>query len=207
MALMNIAPTRSNLLALSRQLDFAEEGYDLLEQKRQLLVLEIMARLPMLQAARTRRDAAIRLLHDTIRAATLTAGALTLDHAAHAVRADHEVAVTEQHQLGLRLPRASVQMAPLGPHFGTLDTPAQADEVLRQVAVVLPIVAEHAALETSVLRLAAELRKTQRRVNALSKIFIPNHRDTIAYIRSTLEERERETLAVLKTVRRNLGRA
>ena len=33
MGKLNIAPTKSNLLVLKRQLAFAEEGYDLLEQK------------------------------------------------------------------------------------------------------------------------------------------------------------------------------
>ena len=45
MGKLNVAPTKSNLLALKRQLAFAEEGYDLLEQKRQILIFELMSRL------------------------------------------------------------------------------------------------------------------------------------------------------------------
>ena len=62
-----------------------------------------------------------------------------------------------------------------------------------------------AELQNAVMRLARELRKTQRRCNALSKIFIPSYRETIDYISGTLEERERESLTILKMVRDRIG--
>ncbi len=37
MAKLNIAPTKSNLLAIKEQLAVAVDGYDLLEQKREIL--------------------------------------------------------------------------------------------------------------------------------------------------------------------------
>ena len=70
---------------------------------------------------------------------------------------------------------------------------------------LLPLLAELAELQNAVLRLAREVRKTQRRCNALSKVFIPTYRDTIGYIAGTLEERERESLTILKLIR-NLTR-
>ena len=45
MAKLNIPPTRSSLLEISRNLEFAREGSDLLEQKRQILVIELMSHL------------------------------------------------------------------------------------------------------------------------------------------------------------------
>ncbi|HEX7569061.1 MAG TPA: V-type ATP synthase subunit D, partial [Verrucomicrobiae bacterium] len=68
-----------------------------------------------------------------------------------------------------------------------------------------PLLAELAELQNAVLRLARELRKTQRRCNALSKIFIPSYRETLTYISGTLEERERESLNILKIIRDRLA--
>ena len=45
MAKLELPPTKSNLLNLRDSLDFAREGFDLLEQKRQILVFELMSRL------------------------------------------------------------------------------------------------------------------------------------------------------------------
>src|SRR5512141_1703544 len=59
MAKLNISPTKSNLLALRRQLAFAEEGYDLLDQKRQILVFELMSRLERARAMEKRVQAAM----------------------------------------------------------------------------------------------------------------------------------------------------
>ena len=42
MAKLNIAPTKSNLLAMKEQLAVSQNGYDLLEQKRELLVQELI---------------------------------------------------------------------------------------------------------------------------------------------------------------------
>jgi len=77
----------------------------------------------------------------------------------------------------------------------------------RRFVETLPLLAELAELENAVLRLARELRKTQRRCNALSKIFIPDYRETISYITSALEERERESLIILKMIRNRLARS
>jgi V/A-type H+-transporting ATPase subunit D len=70
---------------------------------------------------------------------------------------------------------------------------------------IVPDLVELGALQTSVLRLADEVRKTQRRCNALSRIFLPLFRESIAYISGSLEERERESLIVLKMIRDRLG--
>jgi V/A-type H+-transporting ATPase subunit D len=54
---------------------------------------------------------------------------------------------------------------------------------------------------TAVWRLANELRKTQRRVNALQHVFIPDYEETVIFIIATLEEREREDTFRLKLIK------
>jgi len=76
----------------------------------------------------------------------------------------------------------------------------------RRFTEALPVLSELAELQTAVLRLSRELRKTQRRCNSLSKIVIPNCRETIGYVAGTLEERERESFAILRMIRDRLSR-
>jgi V/A-type H+-transporting ATPase subunit D len=78
------------------------------------------------------------------------------------------------------------------------DTTAALDEASEAFREVLNEIAELSRLLTAVWRLAIELRKTQRRVNALQYIFIPDYEETIGFIVSTLEEREREEIFRLK---------
>jgi V/A-type H+/Na+-transporting ATPase subunit D len=205
MAKLNIAPTKSNLLSLKRQLVFAEEGYDLLEQKRQILIFELMTRLARAQVVERDVGERLKQARDALREATLDSGSDNLDRAALGVKAGHDLTMTSQHLMGLRLPKLSAQIPPAGAPFGVGGTSASTDTAARRFTELLPKLVELAELQNAVLRLARELRKTQRRCNALSKIFIPSYRETIFYIAGTLEERERESLNILKMIRNRLA--
>lgn len=205
MAKLNIAPTKSSLLSLKKQLAFAEEGYDLLEQKRQILVFELMRRLNRASAVEASIVKVLSRAFAALREATLDLGSEALDRATLAVRMDHQVNLSLQHLMGLKIPRVTVRTEPFTAQFGVGGTSANTDEAMRQFVEVLPRLAELAELENAVLRLARELRKTQRRCNALLKLFIPDYRETISYIMGALEERERESFVILKMIRNRLA--
>jgi len=61
---------------------------------------------------------------------------------------------------------------------------------------------DYASLAKKVFLLSAELKKVQRRVNALEKIFIPAHEATKKYISDRLEEIEREEIFIKKLIGR-----
>ena len=206
MAKLNIPPTKSSLLQLKRQLDFATEGFDLLDQKRQILVFELMNRLSRAVRAEERLGAAMRGAHHALREALLDAGSDAVDRAAVGVRGHHRLELSSQFMMGRRIPRVMLKTDCLGAQFGLRGTSAHTDLALQRFVAVLPLLAELAELENAVIRLTRELRKTQRRCNAVSKVFIPAHRETIGYITGALEERERESFVILKMIRARLER-
>ena len=63
-----------------------------------------------------------------------------------------------------------------------------------------------ASIRTVVWRLADEVKKTQRRVNALDKLVIPQTEETKKYIENVLEEKERENIFVLKSLKKKGGK-
>ena len=71
---LNIAPTKSNYLSLKGQLAFAEEGYDLLEQKRQILIFELISRLNRVREVESDFTERLRLAHSALHEATLDRG-------------------------------------------------------------------------------------------------------------------------------------
>ena len=207
MGKLNIAPTKSNLLVLKRQLAFAEEGYDLLEQKRQILIFELMSRLNRARDVEHGAAEALRHAFAALREAQLEVGSEAIDRAVLAVKMDHQVDVSNQHLMGMDIPRVTVRTEPVSGQFGIGGTSANTDVAMSRFIEVLPILAELAELENAIMRLAQELRKTQRRCNALSKIFMPDYRETISYITGALEERERESFVILKMIRDRLGQS
>ena len=204
MGKLNIAPTKSNLLVLKRQLEFAEEGYDLLEQKRQILIFELMSRLNRARNAEQAIQEALRRAYETLRGAQLDQGSESLDRTILAVSLDHQVDISDQHLMGMKIPHITVRTEQISIQFGIGGTSANTDQAMSRFIEVLPMIAELAELENAVMRLARELRKTQRRCNALSKIFMPSYRETIDYITGALEERERESFVILKMIRDRL---
>ena len=78
---------------------------------------------------------------------------------------------------------------------------ASKTELLALSALAVPL----AVLGTQVRRLARELKKTQRRVNALDKIVLPQVRETRTYIETALEEKDREAFFVGKLLKKRMG--
>lgn len=202
-----IAPTKSNLLRLSKQLVFAEEGYDLLEQKRQILVFELMSRLKRVRETEGRVCSSLSSAFAALGEATLDLGSDALDRLVPGIAQYGGVKLSERHLMGLHIPRLTAELAPENAPFGVSGTSANTDHAVRRFNELLPCLIELAELDTAVRRISHELRRTQRRCNALSKIFIPILRKRIHYILSTLEERERESLITMKIIRDNLARA
>lgn len=207
MALLNVPATKSALLALRRQLDLAEEGYSLLDRKRELLLLE----LGVLAGRAAKARAASREVLDRalakLREAELDAGSAAVDRAALGVRHGHSVKIKERRLMGVRLPEASAAVEPAGARFGPGGTPAGADAAMLAFREALPGLGELAGLDTASARLARELKKTQRRCNALSKKLIPDCRETIVYLGGSLEERERDSFIILMLIRNRLRAA
>ncbi len=207
MGKLNIAPTKSNLLTLQRQLEFAEEGYDLLEQKRQILIFELMSRLERARETEQRVFELLKKAFIALKDASMDVGSEALDRASIAVKMDHSIEITDQHLMGMKIPRITAKTELTGIQFGITGTSASTDVAMDGFVKVLPVIAELAELSNAVIRLAQELRKTQRRCNALSKIFMPSYRETINYIIGTLEERERESFVIMKMIRDRLEQA
>jgi V/A-type H+-transporting ATPase subunit D len=207
MAKLNVAPTKSSYLTLRRQLAFAREGYELLEQKRQILIFELMSRLGRARDAERRIGEATAEAFAALRESLLDIGSDGVDRAALAVVPQYKLTLSDQGLMGIRIPKVTVEAEPPGVQFGVAGTSAAADDAMRLFTELLKLLGELAELENAVLRLARELRKTQRRCNALSKIFIPNYSETIGYILSSLEERERESFIILKMIKDRMSRA
>jgi V/A-type H+-transporting ATPase subunit D len=164
-----------------------------------------MSRLNRARDAELKTVEAFKRAFAALREATLDIGSEALDRAALAVRMEHSVTLSDQHLMGMKIPRVTVRAEPPSAQFGVGGTSANTDLTLRRFVELLPLLGELAELENAVMRLARELRKTQRRCNALSKTFIPDYRETIGYITGALEERERESFVILKMIRDRLS--
>ena len=80
------------------------------------------------------------------------------------------------------------------------------DKAAKLIKNILPKICKAAEYENAIFSLAKELERTQKLINALEYVIIPQYEHAISFIRSTLEEREREEFVRLKKVKVVLDR-
>lgn len=194
-------PTKSALLTLRRQVEFLEEGYELLERKRELLTHLVHERLASYRRLRRQVRAALETAYEWLAISHLRMGSRILEQAGLGVRPALSIRVLPRSSLGVEYPSVSAQREPLQP-VSLLWTDASLDETRRHMADLAVMLAELGEAETALRRLLHEQRKTQRRVNALKNNVIPKYKATIRYISAALEEEERNALFQIKVLRR-----
>ncbi|MDR3312566.1 MAG: V-type ATP synthase subunit D [Spirochaetaceae bacterium] len=198
---LNVAPTKSNLLAMGEELDIARQGYDLLEQKREVLVMELMRMVEKVKLLERDIEKRIDTAYAALTSMLMMAGGDRVERISRGVHYDFRIVEKRVVIAGMRFSSLEARLPKPGLFYSFMETFADVDKVAVEFFKLLELLTDMAAIRSIVWRLALEVKKTQRRVNALDKIVIPQTRDTKAYIEGVLEERERENIFVLKALK------
>ena len=201
MAKLNIAPTKSNLLAMKEQLASAQNGYELLEQKREILVMELMRVVDKVKVLERDIDKLIGRAYPALKRMLLRVGGDRVEQMARAVQYDFRIKEKPITIGGMNFSSIEVELPERQLFYSFLGTFSSCDEVMVDFFNLLRLLTDMASIRTIVWRLAREVKKTQRRVNALDKMVIPQASETKKYIESQLEERERDNTFVLKALK------
>ena len=199
---LNIAPTKSNLLAMKEQLAVSQNGYDLLEQKREILVQELMRMVDKVKMLERNIDAVIKLAYPAFKRMLMANGSDQVERISQSVHYDFVMQDKVLTVGGMNFQSLDVTFPEKKLFYSMIGTFANTDEVIGYFFDLLSQLVQMASIRTIVWRLAAEVKKTQRRVNALDKMVIPQTLETKKYIENVLEEKERENVFVLKALKK-----
>ena len=206
MARESIAPTKSNLRAVKDRLGTAEEGHELLEQKREILVMDLMNKVEQVKILERDLDAQVAAAYPVLKRMLVVCGRERADRISRDIRYEFELREKRMIQGGMNLPGLEIRLPEAELKYSPANSFAECDETVVEFFKMLKICTELAAVRTIVWRLAREVRKTQRRVNALEKMIIPAARETKVYIEAALEERERDSFFTSKLLKRKAGK-
>lgn len=206
---INIAPTKSNLLVTKERLAVSTNGYELLEEKREILVRELMRLVEQVKMLENEIQQAIDLAYPAFKRMLMIDGADQVERIAHGIHYDFDMIEKVVVVGGMQFETIEVELPKKELFYSALGTYANTDDVIVKFFNLLTLLTQMASIRTIVWRLAEEVKRTQRRVNALDKMIIPQATETIKYIESVLEERERENVFVLKALKKkqNAGRS
>ena len=203
----NLAPTRSNLMRLAEELKFAELGHELLDQKRSILVGELLTLVDQAVDYEGRVVKALGEAQTTLSDAIMQMGRLRVGNLAGAVNIDYSINLGSRRVMGVTVPRVDTTFTDNSPYFSAEDTSILAEVSIDRFRTTLSLMGRLAELKVSIMRLAREVKKTIRKVNALEKIVIPENKETMAWMRGRIEEQERENFILLKVVKDRMEQA
>lgn len=206
MARYEMAPTKTNLMKVKQDLGFAREGWELLDQKRKILIVELMGLIDRAVEAQEKVEAKLGEAFEALDQAILRMGRREINMIALGMNIESDISFSEKRVMGVSLPRVKVRFDDRSPYFAAAESSIWIDEAIKNFREVLRLLGTLAEARISLMRLSREVGKTIRRVNALEKIFIPDYDETLKYIEMALEESEREAFFVLKLVKDRLLR-
>ena len=204
-----ISPTRLELLATKAQLTLAQQGRDLLKEKRKAMMQEFMGAASNLLEKGENLERSAAVARRVLALAEGLDGEESVRSASFAARGEASIGVESVQLMGVRVPkfeRKNFARSLMERGYSLVGTSARIDEVARRFEEELTIVVEVAAEEATLRRLAAEIQRTSRRVNALENVTLPRLLAQCRLIQMTLEEREREDLFRLKRVKQKIYR-
>lgn len=203
-----VQPTKIELIRLKRSVKVAEAVHRILEDKREVILKKLEEVVDESEKVSGLLQGSLERAYGLYLAALLKAGSSRIFSIAATTPPLYEVEIELKRVLDIDMPSIRLvnrkSESPL--QYGFADTPPELDEYVFHMKDTFPLLVKAAELESTIIRLAKELERTQRLINALEYVIIPTYKERMKFISSVLEEREREEFVRLKRVKAVLAR-
>ncbi|MGN1097739.1 MAG: V-type ATP synthase subunit D [Clostridia bacterium] len=200
-----IFATKGNLITAKNTLALSRQGYGLLDRKRNILIRELMELID--RAAEIQREISRTFseAYAALQDANIAMGISRVEMISRAMPVDESITVKSRSVMGVEIPLVEHSPQPNTPPFGFRESSAALDEARVKFMAVKEMSLKLAQIENSAYRLATNIKKTQKRANALKNIMIPRYESITSQIQNALEEKEREEFTRLKVIKKMQG--
>ncbi len=189
--LEDVKPTRMELLRIRKRKVLAENGHDLLSEKKDALINEFFKIVDKRRELREKLENVLEESFESLIEAQMVMGSGDIESIADGAKKMKGLEIDSDNIMGVKVPNLQPDI-PEEKFYGYTDTSVRLDEAVEKFREALEIALELAEVEGKLNRLSEEIEKAKRRVNALEYNYIPKLEATIKYIERQLEERERE---------------
>ena len=201
-ATTGVRPTKGFLMEMKRRIGFIERGTEFLKLKRDHLAKELTTSIDILKGRRGRLLEELRVAYRAVTAAYISLGPTEVQSQSKSIKSRLELEILPRSVMGVRYPFIKVEKEPQ--ITGELDITLS--EAAEKVLSVLDDILQLAEYEARAERIADELGKTNRKVNALENTIIPSYREVIKFIEDKLDEESLEELVRMKLIGGALSR-
>ena len=201
----NVTATKIELFKYKRSSQVASMVQKILDDKRKVLLKNIEEMIAEAQKTRGGIWEPLQDIYQSVNESYLSLGVGTVDSVAQSTPAVMEVESDVKRVVDVTIPVLSVtEKDTKSIPYGFADTNASIDRGAKLIKDLLPKICKAAEYENSIFSLAKALEKTQKLLNALENVIIPQYKQRVRFILATLEEREREEFARLKKVKASM---
>jgi V/A-type H+-transporting ATPase subunit D len=198
----NTFPTKGNLILAKNSLELSKQGYDLMDKKRNILIRELMDLIAEATDIQNEIDTTFTNAYKALQKANVQMGIHNVEEMAEGIPVEDSVKLKRRSVMGTEIPKVEYDRKDRKPPYSFFGTKMSLDEACQQFEKVKELTLKLAEIENSAYRLAYNIKKTQKRANALSNITIPRYEHLVKEITEYLEEKEREEFTRLKVIKR-----
>ncbi|MCM8768921.1 MAG: V-type ATP synthase subunit D [Candidatus Omnitrophica bacterium] len=191
----SLAATKANLIKAKKNLELTREGYELLEEKRRILLNELAGLANLVAKAEEDVEQAIAKAYAVVDQAMMEMGREKLEELSFAVGIKPELSFSSRQVVGVTLPAVHLEMVDHPPYFSPHQVSLYVDEAILRFKELLKLLAGLAEKKIALVRLALEARRTIHKVRAIEKVHLPALEKTIKFISERLDEENREAFS------------
>ena len=201
----NTFPTKGNLILAKNSLALAKQGYELMDKKRNILIRELMELIDKADSIQKEILVTYETAYKALEAANIELGINYVMESASSVPTEESITIKSRSIMGVEIPHIDYDKNSISPTYSFYGSSLNLDKARVAFEKVKVLSIELAAIENSAYRLATNVKKTQKRANALQNITIPTFTERVKSISNALEEKEREEFTRLKVIKRQMG--
>lgn len=198
----NTFPTKGNLILAKNSLELSKQGYELMDKKRNILIRELMDLIAEATGIQEEIDTTFTNAYRALQKANIQMGIHEVEQIAFGVPVEDSIRIKRRSVMGTEIPKVEYDKKERKPAYSFYHTKMSLDEACQQFEKVKELTIRLAEVENSAYRLAFNIKKTQKRANALSNITIPRYDQLVKEIQEYLEEKEREEFTRLKVIKK-----
>ena len=191
--------TKGNLIKARKSLALAQNGFELMDRKRNILIREMMSQVEKVKVLREQITSAYQTGYYLLQQANMSSGMITA--ITEQIKVDDSIKLTYRSVMGVEVPNIYHQPESVEVPYGLEGTSSRIDEAYIQFQKVKQITLVLAEVDNSIYRLANAISKTQKRANALKNVVIPRYQSSIKEMTESLEEKEREEFSRMKVIK------
>ena len=195
-------PTKGNLMLAKNSLALAQQGYDLMDKKRNILIRELMDLIDEARDIQDEIDSTFTYAYQCLQRANIEHGINLVSQLAYTVPIENSIVIQTRSIMGTEIPHVKYTPANVMPTYSFSTTRESIDLATKAFQNVKDLTVKLSMVENAAYRLATNIKKTQKRANALQNITIPMYTNLVYTISNALEEKEREEFTRLKVIKR-----